>query len=149
LTIAFIERPQLSRFGPRERRASKRIRRWAEVGFSAKLGPACDRQLVDNSSVQRDDACVEKRSTETERRRGLLLAIRRLRILKRADLTKLLELLEAASLQTRVDWSALSLEAHRVCEMEGLSDREVAIAMSAFNLYVHNLFGGAHSWHRA
>jgi hypothetical protein len=31
------ERLQLSRFGPRERRESKGIRRWAEVGFSAKL----------------------------------------------------------------------------------------------------------------
>jgi hypothetical protein len=35
-----VQRPQLSRFGPREERESKRIRRWAEVGSSAKLAPA-------------------------------------------------------------------------------------------------------------
>ena len=32
------QRPKLSRFGPREGRASKRIRRWAEVGSSIELG---------------------------------------------------------------------------------------------------------------
>ena len=32
------QRTQLSRFGPREGHASKRIRRWAEVGSSAELG---------------------------------------------------------------------------------------------------------------
>jgi len=31
-----VQRLQLSRFGPREERESKRIRRWAEVGSSAK-----------------------------------------------------------------------------------------------------------------
>ena len=32
-----VQRPKLSRFGPRKERESKRIRRWAEVGFSAEL----------------------------------------------------------------------------------------------------------------
>ncbi len=32
------QRLQLSRFGPREERESKRIRRWAEVGSSAEVG---------------------------------------------------------------------------------------------------------------
>ena len=47
-------RPQLSRFGPREGRASKRIRRWAEVGFSAELdGTAASDIVVSSLSVKR------------------------------------------------------------------------------------------------
>ena len=38
---------QLSRFGPREERESKRIRRWAEVGSSEKLGREIRRDRPD------------------------------------------------------------------------------------------------------
>ena len=35
-----VQRLQLSRFGPRDGRENKRIRSWAEVGFSAELDGA-------------------------------------------------------------------------------------------------------------
>lgn len=37
LSLRDVQRPQLSRFGPREELESKRVRRWAEVGSSEKL----------------------------------------------------------------------------------------------------------------
>jgi hypothetical protein len=44
LMMRDVQRPQLSRFGPREERASKRIRRWAEVGFSVELAAVRNRE---------------------------------------------------------------------------------------------------------
>ena len=64
MTIAFIERPQLSRFGPRAGGVGKRIRRWAEVGFSAKLCGA-----VPKPKAKLADGCNEdepERKTKPE-----------------------------------------------------------------------------------
>jgi hypothetical protein len=63
------QRLQLTGFGPRERRASKRIRHWAEVRSSAELAAAARGAAPESCWWQHGSA-----SSRDERRRGVALS---------------------------------------------------------------------------